>query len=201
MKTQVNKSIVSEILGCALICMMLYGCSTANRIYTDTDIVYGKKRISLKYYVKDRDRRSPLYYFQQNIIKEINNDNEISYKAFDVLTLSASSFKLDEKVFLIIDNEAFSMNIEKMEFENVRSISEDTEDVSTSDSTSVSVVTGYSENNSKIVKFSYKIPDEVISKIKKSDQLLLRYYAGPNMITVKPKPLSFMKIQQLIDIE
>lgn len=199
MKVWLKKVIAFESLGFALICLMFYGCSTTNRVYSDTDIVYGKKSFSLKYYVKDRNRRSPLYDFHQTIIKEIKNNNETTYKAFDVLTLSASSFKLDEKVFLIINNEVFSMDIEKIEFDNIKSVSENTTDISTSDSTSVSVVTGYSENNSKIVKFTYKIPDEVISKIKNSNQLLIRYYSGPHIITVKPKPLSFIKIQQLIN--
>jgi len=184
-----------------MICTVFQSCSTSNKIYSENDIVYSTKRFELKYSVKDRDRRSPLFYFTQSIIKELNPNNEISYTAYDVLSLSSSSFKLEDKVILIIDNEAYPMVIDRIEIENVRSISENTSSISTSDSTSVSVVTGYSENNRKITRFKYKIPLTTIAKIKESNQLSLRYYSGPSMISVKPKKKSINKLKQLIEIE
>ena len=201
MKKPSIKSFAYEILGITLISITFQSCSTSNKIYSENDIVYSTKRFELKYSVKDRDRRSPLFYFTQSIIKEINPNNEISYTAYDVLSLSSSSFKLEEKVILIIDNEAYPMVIDRIELENVRSISENTSSISTSDSTSVSVVTGYSENNRKITRFKYKIPITTIAEIKESDQLSLRYYSGPSMISVKPKKKSINKFKQLIDIE
>jgi hypothetical protein len=38
-------------------------------------------------------------------------------------------------------------------------------------------------------------------EIKEADQLSIRYYSGPSLITVKPKKLSIKKIKELIDIE
>ena len=164
-------------------------------------MVYSTKRFELKYYVKDRDRRSPLFSITQSIVKEINPQNEISYSAYDVLSLSSSSFKLDEKVIFIIDNETYPMVIDEIELENVRSISENTSSISTSDSTSVSVVTGYSENSRKLTRFRYEIPLTTMEKIKESNQIYLRYYSGPDMITVKPKMKSINKLKQLCDME
>ena len=201
MKKSFKESFAYEILGITMICTVFQSCSTSNKIYSENDIVYSTKRFELKYSVKDRDRRSPLFYFTQSIIKEINPNNEISYTAYDVLSLSSSSFKLEDKVILIIDNEAYPMVIDRIELENVRSISENTSSISTSDSTSVSVVTGYSENNRKITRFKYKIPVTTIAKIKESNQLSLRYYSGPSMISVKPKKKSINKLKQLIEIE
>lgn len=195
------KSFVYEILGLTMISMTFQSCSTSNKIYSENDIVYSTKRFELKYHVKDRDRRSPLFYFTQSIVKEITAQNEIYYSAYDVLSLSSSSFELDEKVILIIDNEAFPMLIDKIELENVRSISENTSNISTSDSTTVSVVTGYSENNRKITRFRYKIPVNIMTKIKESNQFFLRYYSGPSMITIKPKKMSINKVKQLIEME
>ncbi len=93
------------------------------------------------------------------------------------------------------------MVIDEMELENVKTISENTTDIQTSDSTTVSVTTGYSENNRKITRFSYKIPISTIMEIKKANQISIRYYSGPSMITVKPKNLSIKKIKELIDTE
>jgi len=201
MKKPFKESFAYGILGITMICTVFQSCSTSNKIYSENDIVYSTKRFELKYSVKDRDRRSPLFYFTQSIIKELNPNNEISYTAYDVLSLSSSSFKLEDKVILIIDNEAYPMVIDRIELENVRSISENTSSISTSDSTSVSIVTGYSENNRKITRFKYKIPVTTIAKIKESNQLSLRYYSGPSMISVKPKKKSINKLKQLIEIE
>jgi hypothetical protein len=180
---------------------MLSSCSTYNRIYSEDDVVYSTKRFKLKYDYKDRDRRTPIYFFTQSIVKEIDQNNNVSYRAYDVLFLTSSSFKLDEKVILIIDNKPYPMVIDEIELENVKTISENKTDIQTSDSTTVSVTTGYSENNRKIIRFSYKIPLSTIMEIKKANQISIRYYSGPSMITVKPKKLSIKKIKELIDTE
>ena len=201
MKKQIKFGVPYQVIVICLVCTMLSSCSTYNRIYSEDDVVYSTKRFELKYDYKDRDRRTPIYFFTQSIVKEIDQNNNVSYRAYDVLFLTSSSFKLDEKVILIIDNKPYPMVIDKIELENVKTISEDKTDIQTSDSTTVSVTTGYSENNRKITRFSYKIPVSTIMEIKKADQLSIRYYSGPSMITVKPKKLSIKKIKELIDTE
>ena len=201
MKKQIKFGVPYQGIVIGLVCTMLSSCSPYNRIYSEDDIVYSTKRFELKYDYKDRDRRTPIYFFTQSIVKEVDKNNNVSYRAYDVLFLISSSFKLDEKVILIIDNKPYPMVIDKIELENVKTISEDKTDIQTSDSTTVSVTTGYSENNRKITRFSYKIPVSTIMEIKKADQLSIRYYSGPSMITVKPKKLSIKKIKELIDTE
>lgn len=201
MKNIYLKSAFSHILFFAFMLVMISACTTTNRIFTENDIVYSTKRSELKYYVREKDRRSPLFSLSQTLIKETNSANETTYKAYDVLYLTSSAFKLDNKVFFIIDNEAYPMALDRVELENTRNVSENTSSVSTSDSTSVSVVTGYSENNEKITRFNYKIPPEIIEKIKGAGKFQIRYYSGPNMITVKPKQLSIIRIKQLAGME
>jgi len=114
--------------------------------------------------------------------------------------MSSSSFKLEDKVFLIIDGEPFQMTLSSKELDTHRSISEDKTSVLASDSTSISVTTGYSENNSKIVRISYNISGDIISKIKSSNQIMLRYYSGPSMITVRMGYQTLKKLKHLIDL-
>lgn len=168
-----------------------------NNIRSANDIVYNTKRFELKYYVQNKDYRSPVTSLTQDIIKEIDLENEVSYTAYDVLQLSSSGFKLDEKVFFLIENVAYPMILDKVELETVKNTTENKSDISTSDSTTVSVVTGYSENNIKNARFSYKIPVDIMEKIKDSKQLLIRYYSGPSMITFKPSSESISKIREL----
>jgi hypothetical protein len=200
MKNAYKKTFAYVLIGTIMSSPILPGCTITNKIFVEEDIVYSSKRIELKYLVKDRDRRSPLQYMQQTVIKEIDANKEVSYTAFDVLTLSSSSFKLDDKVFLIIDNEAFPMKINKTEYENIKNISEDTSEILSADSTKVSVITGYSENDRKIARFSYNIPEEIISKIKVSNQVVLRYYSGPSMLTIRPTYKSRQKLKEMIEI-
>ena len=71
----------------------------------------------------------------------------------------------------------------------------------TSDSTTVSVISGFTESNRKITRFSYNIPDAAIAKIRESDRLSIRYYSGPSMITLSPKKKSLNKLKELIELE
>ena len=200
MKKQFKFGHLYLVIVTGLVGIMLSACSTYNKIYTEDDIVYSTKRFELKYDYKNRSRRMP-FYFTQSIVKEVDKNNNVSYQAYDVISLTSSSFRVDEKAILIIDNKPYPMEIDKIELENVKTISESTTDIQTLDSTTVSVITGYSENNRKITRFSYKIPISTIMEIKKANQIYIRYYSGPNMITVKPKKLSIKKIKELIDTE
>ena len=200
MKKQFKFGHLYLVIVTGLVGIMLSACSTYNKIYTEDDIVYSTKRFELKYDYKNRSRRMP-FYFTQSIVKEVDKNNNVSYQAYDVISLTSSSFRVDEKAILIIDNEPYPMEIDKIELENVKTISESTTDIQTLDSTTVSVITGYSENNRKITRFSYKIPISTIMEIKKANQIYIRYYSGPSMITIKPKKLSIKKIKKLIDTE
>lgn len=198
MKKQFKFGHLYLVIVTGLFGIMLSACSTYNKIYTEDDIVYSTKRFELKYDYKNRSRRMP-FYFTQSIVKEVDKNNNVSYQAYDVISLTSSSFRVDEKAILIIDNKPYPMEIDKIELENVKTISENSTDIQTLDSTTVSVITGYSENNRKITRFSYKIPVSTMMEIKKASKIYIRYYSGPNMITVKPKKISIKKIKELID--
>jgi hypothetical protein len=172
-----------------------------NRIRSEEDIVFHAKRHTLTYNRVDRKeirRHSPLLSLEQSIVKE-TKDGKTSYTVYDILSLKSNSFNIDKKAFLIADKKAFEMELQKIESDFARSLSEDTKNVLTSDSSTVSVVTGYSEINRKIVRFSYSWSDETLAAIKNADQIRMRYYSGPNMITVTLKRKNLRKIKQLID--
>lgn len=189
---------ILSILVWILVSSVFQDCVGTNKIIEENDPVYSAKRISLKYICRDADRRSPLLYLEQSIVKEIQPNKKTTYNVYDILVLNSTSFKLENKVFLIVDNDVFPMTLTKVEYENSKTISENRSDVMTSDSTSVSVVTGYSENNRKITRFSYELSDKIINRIKTSSHVALQYYAGPSMLTVKLKDKNLKKLKELI---
>ena len=199
MKKQFRTRILTSLLILSLICFIFSGCFSTGKIVVQNDIVYSTKRIELKYIIRDYDRRSPLLYLEQSIIKEIKNNNETTIKVYDILGLTSSGFKLEDKVFMIVDSNVYPMAIDIIDYEHAKSITANTQEILTSDSTKVSVLTGYSENNEKITRFSYKLSDEMISKIKNSNQVLFRYYAGPSMMTVKLKNTYLRKVKKIIN--
>jgi hypothetical protein len=182
-----------------VLCSLFIGCRVTNRIVVKEDIVYSSKRVELKLLHKDTDIRSPLQHVLQSFVKQIDSESETTYKVFDVLTLTNASFKLDDKVFYIIDGKVFQMPIETKEIENSKIISENKEEILAADSTKISVVTGYSENNSKITRFSYRLTDEAVSSLKGANVVVIRYYSGPDMISIKVKNRKLKKVKEMIE--
>lgn len=169
-----------------------------NRIVVEDDIAYSTRRATLRYILKDHDRRSPLVYVDQTIVRETGTNYLTAFTAYDILNLTGTSFYVDDKVFLIIDNEAYPMKLENKELDYIRTVSEETEDIAVSDSTSVTVTTGYSFNNSKVTRFSYSLPEEVVTKIINAEKILFRYYSGPSMMTVPLKQRNLDKLKMLV---
>jgi hypothetical protein len=186
------------ISGMVLVSLTFISCAPKLKILVETDAVYSTKRISLKYYSKDDNKNSPLIYLQQSIVKEIKANDEITYTVFDILAMNSESFNLQEKVFVIVDKEVYPMIIGGTEYEYAKNVTENKTDLLLADSTTVSVVTGYSENNMKKFRFSYNLSDTLISKIQNSDEVLFRYYSGPAMLTVPLKDRKLEKVKQLI---
>jgi len=201
MENQFYTKKITKIFFVLISCFMMQNCILSNKIIEENDIVYSSKRIKWDCTYKDYNRRSPLLYLKQSIVKTISSKNEVSYNVYDVLFLTSSSFKLEDKIFIIIDNNVYTMIIKNKECENTKEITENRNEILTADSTKVSVVTGYSENNRKITRFSYKLSNDIVDKIKKSNQVLFRYYSGPNMLTVKLHKNKLNKLKQFIDKE
>jgi hypothetical protein len=201
MKKQFQSLRFFLIAGIVFVSLAFVSCNLKLKILVETDAVYSTKRVSLKYYSKDQNKNSPLIYLQQSIVKEINPYDEITYTVFDMLAMNSESFNLHEKVFVIVDKEVYPMIIGGTEYEYAKNVTEDKTDLLLADSTTVSVVTGYSENNMKKFRFSYKLSDTLISKIQNSDEVLFRYYSGPAMLTVPLKGRKLEKVKQLIALD
>jgi len=99
---------------------------------------------------------------------------------------------------MLINNQVFPLKIGHKEYEYAKQWKEDTDKVLKADSTQVTVVTGYSENNKKITRFKYNLSSELVSNIEKAKEISLRYYIGPDMVTLNIKGQRLARIQELI---
>jgi hypothetical protein len=177
--------------------LFFQGCGIlGGRVTTEDDIVYASKRTKWEYVYNNLGRISPLLSLNQSIVKETNANKVTSYTVYDIVNLSDASFALENKVFMIIDSDVFPMKIETKELVAAKTLEEKRADVVKADSTKVSVVTGYAENNKTIVKFKYKLNENIMSRLQSAERVLFRYYAGPDMITVELKGIGLGKLKK-----
>ncbi|MGE4289659.1 MAG: hypothetical protein AB7E36_13330 [Salinivirgaceae bacterium] len=172
-------------------------CIVFSHIQQQTDRVYDTRRFETTFNYSGFLKAPSLIEAKQTLVKEIS-DKGTTYTVYDVLILSGLSYQLSQQVFLLIDNDVFPIQLKGVEQENSRTVSQETKDITTADSTTISVVTGYTDSNRKITRFSYQLSDTIIEKIKHADQVIFQYYAGPEILTLKMKSLRLNRFKKLI---
>ncbi len=181
--------------------VLFVGCAYHGKISVDEDVVFSSKKVKWECTYSTYDFAEFLAA-EQTIVKEIKQGGEVSYTSFDILTFSNEVFKLEEKAFIIIDNEPVPLSIDFIDYGNHRTFKENTKEILTSDSTKVSVVTGYSESNRNITRVKYQLSAEVMEKVQYAKEVVMfRYYAGPEMISLKVKGNKLERLKQFISTQ
>lgn len=193
-----NRAIGLSGLMTILFVIVLQGCAIFTPIIEEHDIVYDTHRKSLTLKLEDRNRLSHVLSVEKTFVKETSADQSVNVKVYDVLKMSGSGFNLEDRAFLVIDQELFPLTINTKELEHSTSIDESHEDVKTSDSTSVSVVSGYSTNNLKITRLNYSLSAEITTKIQEANNVFFRYYAGPEMTTISIRYSDLKKLKEML---
>ncbi|MDH5598852.1 MAG: hypothetical protein OEY34_07000 [Cyclobacteriaceae bacterium] len=171
---------------------------TTSRVIQEEDIVKGTTRMQFRHLGSNISKNTSYFSMSQVVVIEQKSGERERVNIYDFLTTSGSSYRMDQKVFLIIDGEVSPLNIQTTEYDYVKSISENTDEVATSDSTSVTVVTGITENNNKVTRFHYTFSSEILKKIKPSKEVLFRYYSGPHMYTIKMRKSAHKKLIKML---
>lgn len=196
------KKIDFVLFGFLILCLSFQSCIHANLIQIERDEVYSSERVKVHFfYRRAEERYSPLLSVEQTIVKEILSNSTITYKVFDIVTLQSTGFKLDNKVFILIGGQVYPVKVDQVEAAVVPNFKEKREDILTADSTKVSVVTGYTSNNNVESKLSYSLDRKLIDKMKKAQEVRFRYYAGPDMITVKLQGLALDRLVRFTEIQ
>ncbi|MCE1200800.1 MAG: hypothetical protein LWX09_01725 [Bacteroidia bacterium] len=170
------------------------------RLFEEHDVVKNTLRFRQEYYFNEvKERRTPFLGLQKTMLKEVAPDGKEILRVYDRLSLSLGSFKPERTVFLIIDGKVYPFEGLDPEHDISTQISEDRKDVLTADSTRVSVVTGYSATQSRLVRYNYNITHEVMDNMMNAKEIAFRYYAGPAMMTVQVGPKNLKNFRKLIN--
>lgn len=191
---------MKKIFLLAIIASILASCSFfRSSVVVENDKIMNSRRVIYDMSFTNNTRYEQVYSQFLTVMKETDRNNQTTFSLYDVITLPVNSFEIDEnKMYLIINDEIFSLtNTYKKQF-NQRSISEKKDEILKSDSTKVSVVTGYDVTNQKKVQMTHVVAPEIMNKILSAKEVHLRYYVGPNIINSEIKGTKLSNLKTLI---
>lgn len=155
----------------------LQGCLSKFRV--ETDRVLGTSRIRVNMEFKRAvERRNPLINLQKSVTKEKNINSVITYQVFGILDLDRSSFGLRNEILIIIDQTPHVIFPEIIDssIAGLRIVGS----ASNNDGQTTSDFPG-----KRTYRINYLLEDGLIEKIRVAGQVHFRYYAGPDVITIK----------------
>lgn len=142
-----------------------------------------------------------LVYFmslQQSILNEMDNTGAKTLRIYEQMNMSLSGYAPNNEMFMLTENEIIKIPLKEVKPELYRGMTEERSDILTSDSTKVSVVTGYSEFQRRLYRYEYQLEPALLDVIVNAQELSFRYYAGPDRITVRYTPAQLKKLKALI---
>ena len=200
--TQTKSQLIFSVLILCLSIFYLSGCfSLPNKIMIQDDYSQSSRRIEYNYSHHNFDWSSPLLTLNRSIIQEIEKSGEKSLTFYDELKLQNRSFRLSDKIYLMVDGKVFSITPIEIEHDQEILVKTNKEDIMKADSTTVSVVTDYTEDTMRITRFSYAIPNQIIGQLKNAKQVVFQYYAGPKILTIEMKNTDLSKLKKMLEME
>ena len=177
---------------------MLSACSPS--VYIEKDKVTDVQFVKLKMDLYGNASNEPYYRQELTVVKEIDKNDSVSYRLYDVNTMKDKSFELDsKKMYLIIDDDIYPLENDYEKRYNDQQISEKKEDVMKSDSTKISVVSGYNVVNEKVYQMIHPIANETMAQISHAREVALRYTAGPDFLNSEIQGRNLINLKILIN--
>jgi len=186
----------------AVICFFLTGCAFLFNPYTTTlDDFKSSKKSTLELTSWPTEIQSPV--LNANIIFErITYANDESVNIYFVISRSSSSFKMENKCYIMADGKRYELNIESEGPVYQTKLESSSSTVSVKDSTKVKT-----ESNSKLNTYNWyeeklviRITPDIKISLLKSSELQFRFYFGPKQGTFSFKGKSLKRVKGLFEI-
>ena len=189
---------VLKILFFGSITMLFVRCTLSTTISSQYDDVLNIERHRYDATFIKNERNEQTYSQNISIVKERNNNGEMIYTMYDIISLPYESFNLSDKMYIVIDKKVIELNNKTLENGVFTKFDEETSSIMKADSSKVDVVTGYSERHLKTYKMTRILDSEIIERISGAKDVYLRYYAGPNLITSEIKSYKLGALKRMI---
>ena len=189
---------ILKILFFGAITLLFVRCTLSTTISSQYDEVLNTERQRYDAVFSKNEIREQEYSQTVSIVKERNSNGEFVYTMYDVITMPYGSFELSDKMYIVIDKKVIEMNNTTLENGVFTKLNENTSSIMKADSSKVDVVTGYSEQHLKTYKMTRILDNEIIERILEANDVYLRYYAGPNLITSEIKSYKLGALKRMI---
>lgn len=169
------------------LCCILVGCSANyyNLITSEYDEFKKVKRVKITQKSHPFDKKSVVSSVVNTYVGEISADGERDYVLYTDITKRSGSFHIEDLVYMSIDGNVIEKSISSKQTDDFVKRSENTDSVMTADSSTVRVVTGYSESHYSKDKIELSFTAEEVRQIMDCEELLYKYYFGPEAVTIK----------------
>jgi hypothetical protein len=176
--------------------LVLQGCLSifsGSRFKVERDSILGTTRIRVNMdFKKAVERGTSFVKLNKTIIKEKNSNGIITYQVFDVLDLKRASFGLRNEMAIIVDNVAHVVFPEIFETTLIGAQSN-----GINQETVGQLPPGVFEH--RTFRINYLLDGSLIDKLKFSSSVFFRFYAGPEIISVKLSSSNLRNLKRMID--
>ena len=188
-----------RIILLAFTLLTVTGCvNLRSGIFEENDRVMKTRKVTYETYFVSNQRYEQSYTQKITFLKETDRNSITNYTLYDVITLPVESFDLDEKMYIIADDDIMNFPVSTQNQYNTKNINEQKNEILQSDSTKITVVTGYDVVNKKTIQMTHPINDDILQKIARAREVHLRYYVGPNAINTEIKGAKLRNIKKWI---
>ena len=188
-----------RIILLAFTLLTVTGCvNLRSGIFVENDRVMKTRKVTYETYFVSNQRYEQSYTQKITFLKETDRNSITNYTLYDVITLPVESFDLDDKMYIVADDNVINLPVSTQNQFNTKKINEKKDEIMKSDSTKVTVVTGYDVVNKKTIQMTHPINDDILQKILQAHELHLRYYVGPNAINSEIKGTKLRNIKKWI---
>ena len=188
-----------RIILLAFTLLTVTGCvNLRSGIFVENDRVMKTRKVTYETYFVSNQRYEQSYTQKITFLKETDRNSITNYTLYDVITLPVESFDLNDKMYIVADDDIINLTVSTQNQFNTKKINEKKDEIMKSDSTKVTVVTGYDVVNKKTIQMTHPINDDILQKILQAHELHLRYYVGPNAINSEIKGTKLRNIKKWI---
>jgi hypothetical protein len=185
-----------------LLFVTLTGCSLFYPINTQVDEFKHTKKITLEIGVLPTEHLINSATSTNITFEKCISESGETLNAYFVLNRNSSSFKLEKDCFVKAFGKSYEIAIENQETVNRSQILSMTQSSSVKDSTKVKTESKTMSNSYDYYeeKFVIRFTPEMVESIKKTDELIFRYYLGPNQATFRITGIPLKRLKYLLSI-
>ena len=183
-----------------LFSLALTGCTLLNPYKTVEDEFRNSKTLTFEQRLFAAEHSTGVSHANVTYERVISPTEE-TLNIYFVMARSTSSFGIDKKGFMKANGEKYEIYLENYASELRTSQESSTTSTTTKDSTKVKTENTTNISNSSWYddKFIVRLTPDMLSSLNKTNELLFRFYLGPQQATFKLRGYTLKGVQKLLD--